>query len=40
MCNGEALSYYLNDWNAYSESLCQALHSLTQMADAIERKES
>lgn len=39
LCSGKALSYYLTDWHTYSENLCRALHSLSQMADAIERKE-
>lgn len=39
LCNRQALSCYLYEWHTYSESLCQALHCLTQMADAIERKE-
>ena len=39
LCNRQALSCYLNEWHTYSENLCQALYSLTQMADAIERKE-
>lgn len=40
LCSGKELSCYLNDWNTYSESLCQALYNLAQMADAIERKKS
>lgn len=40
LCDGQTLSYYLNDWKTYSENLGQALHSLTQMADTIERKKT